>query len=415
MTKRSRKPEIAADPELSEKISRMIASLADFPNPTLVVGDGWAAMAATGFLASAGRNVLWLTNSGAHAMSPLPFIESGIAAEGWKTLFSKLEITNDEPQSGHYLREFKHRSFARPAWHKAPTPEMRRETMKEWVWGPESRITPIFEARFETPMGELEEKVRAKLATMPNVRILAGVPIAGFDLESESPSFSLAIGDKIAFDRAIWADRWVGLGAIEGLPKGSALARNREPMGILQAVFTHSTSLVAQSMQEGFFSTTHKDAGEEFTRSIWGYFFDGGKKSVWTIFLTEDEGSDNHAIGKKYRRLKQALEKMFTGPEWLPEGVKDFSSTVSSEQLIFHEDFLFAADMKSANDVVSEPQYLGKKESLQKIAFTTDAFGPSVAMEQVVRLLGDELGLGISMEAPTLQAVPEGTEVTPAS
>jgi hypothetical protein len=407
MSKKNRRSaaEVAADPVLSEKIAAMIASLAEFPNPTLVVGDGWAATAAAGFAATAGKNVLWITNSTAHAMAPLPFVESGIAVDAWKTLFHRLEVTTDEPQSGHYLREFRNRSFSRPAWHKSPTPEMRKETMTEWVWGPEVRITPVFESRFELPLGELEEKARAKVAALPNVRIVSEVPVSGFELEvaeGEQPRVVLATGGKIAFERGIWADRWIGLGGIEGLPKGSALARNREPMGVLQAVFTHSAALVPQSMQEGFFGTTHKDAGEEFTRSVWGYFFDGGKKSVWTLFLTEEEGLDNHAIAKKYRRLKQALEKMFTGPEWLPEGAKDFLATVSAEQLIFHEDFMFAN-----GEAVHEPQYLGKKFEMHKLAFVTDAFGPSVALEQVARLLSVELDLGISLERASPTAVPE--------
>jgi hypothetical protein len=416
MSKKNRRSvEVATDPVLSEKIAAMIASLAEFPNPTLIIGDGWAAMAAAGFAATAGKNVLWITNSSAHTLAPLPFVESGIAVDAWKTLFHRLEVTADEPQSGHYLREFRNRSFARPAWHKSPTPEMRKETMTEWVWGPEARITPIFESRFEHPIGELEEKARAKIATLPNVKILAGVPVIGFELEvaeGEQPRVVIASGAKIAFDRAIWADRWVGLGAVEGLPKGGALARNREPMGILQAVFTHSSAIVSQSMQEGFFGTTHKDSGEEFTRSVWGYFFDGGKKSVWTLFLTEEEGTDNHAIAKKFRRLKQALEKMFVGPEWLPEGAADFLATVSSERLIFHEDFLFAN-----GDAVHEPQFLGKKNELRKVAFVTDAFGPSVAFEQVARLLSEELGLGISLDraAPASAAAKEGANASPAS
>jgi hypothetical protein len=402
MSKKNRKPtDHATTPELSETIAKMIASLTDFPNPVLVVGDGWAAMAAVGFLATAGeeasrRNVLWITNSGARALSPLPFVETGIAAEGWKALFHKLGIASDEPQAGHYLREFKHRSFSRPAWHKSPTPEMRKETITEWVWGPEARFAPVFETRFDTPFAELEEKAREKLAALPNVRTLTGVPIAAFELEApegEQPKAVLASGEKIPFDRAIWADRWVGLGAIEGLPKGSALSRNREPMGILQAVFTHSSAIVPQAMQEAFFGGTHKDAGEEINRSVWGYFFDGGRRSVWTLFLTEEEGIDNQAIARKFRRMKQALERMFTGPEWLPEGAKDLFATVSSEQLIFHEDFVFAS-----GEAVAEPQFLGKKEELRKVAFVTDAFGPSVAMEEVARLLSDELGLGIPLE-----------------
>ncbi len=412
-------------PELSEQISKMIESLKEFKNPALVVGDGWAAMAAVGFLATLTKdvaitdgsatttagNVIWILNSGAHAMAPLPFFESGVSAEAWKILAHRLGITSDEPQSGHYLREFRNRSFMRPPWHKSPTPEMRAETRMEWIWGPETRIAPIFESRFDMPLGELELKIREKIATLPNVRILSDVPVTGFEFskeESVESSVVLANGAKVCFARAIWADRWIGLGKIEGLPKGGALARNRESVGILQGVFTHKSVMVNESMHEGFFSTTHKDAGEEFSRAVWGYFFDGGKKSVWTLFLTEEEGIDNHSIGKKYRRLKQALEKMFTGPEWLPEGAADFQATIDNEQLLFHSDFIFAN-----GDVVHEPQYLGKKTEQLPLAFITDAFGPSVAVEQAARLFADEIGLNIeqAMASPLpVAAVESGSQ-----
>lgn len=418
--RKSKTTNLELNPELSQKISDMIASLKDFPNPALVVGDGWAAMAAVGFLATLTKdavvtdgvtpasNVLWILNSGAHAMAPLPFFESGVSAEGWKNLAHRLGVTSDEPQSGHYLREFRNRSFSRPPWHKSPTPEMRAETRMEWIWGPETRIAPIFESRFDMPLGELELKIREKISTLPNVRILSDVPVTGFEFSEEAGTESkvvLANGDKIAFARGIWADRWVGLGAIEGLPKGGALSRNREAVGILQGVFTHKSAMVKESMQEGFFCTTHKDAGEEFSRAVWGYFFDGGKKSVWTLFLTEEEGADNHSIGKKYRRLKQSLEKMFTGPEWLPEGAADFSATVENEQLLFHEDFIFAN-----GDVMHEPQHLGKKNEQVPLAFITDAFGPSVAMEQAVRLFADEIGINLDQSSMSPLTTQAGTE-----
>lgn len=386
-------------PELSETIAATMASLKDFPNPEIVVGNGWAAMIAVGLLATKESvedgvarpaNVLWITNSGARAMAPLPLLESGVAAGTWRELIHRLGVSVDEPQSGHYLREFRHRSFARAAWHKAPTREARKETLTEWLWGPESRITPIFESRFEMPLAELEEKVRERISAISNVKILSGVPVVGF----EGKSVKLASGEAIEFRRAIWADRWVGLGAIEGLPKGSALARNREPMGILQAVFTHNVPMVDSAMQEAFFGSTHKDAGEEFNRSVWGSFFEDGKKSVWTIFITEEEGADNHSIGKKYRRLRQALDKMFTGTEWLPEGAKDFSATIVKEQLLFQEDFIFAN-----GEAVSEAQSLGG------ITFVTDAFGPSIAAEQVASALGAELGL--DREAMARSGIPE--------
>jgi hypothetical protein len=394
----------ATAPELSETTKAMLASLKDFPNPEVVIGNGWAAMLAVGLLATKSdtrngialpANVLWISNSGARAMAPLPILESGIAAGTWRELIHRLGLSTDEPQSGHYLREFRHRSFARAAWHKSPTREARKEVLTEWLWGPESRFTPLFEARFEAPLAEIEEKVRERILTLPNVKILSGVPVIGF----EGSSLKLASGgETVAFKRAIWADRWVGLGAIEGLPKGSALSRNRDPMGILQAVFTHSTAMVDASMQEAFFGSTHKDAGEEFNRCVWGSFFDGGKKSVWTIFTTEEEGADNHTIGKKYRRMRQALDKMFTGTEWLPEGAKDFSATIVKEQLLFQEDFIFAK-----GEAVTEAPSIGG------VTFITDAYGPSVAAELVASAIGEELGFDLTAMAQPIFSPVEGS------
>lgn len=383
----------AIDPELSETITAMIESLHAFPNPELVIGNGWASMLAVGLLATKKpemgnpANVLWLTNSGSRALAPLPFLENGTAVGVWFELARRLGISIDEPQSGHFLREFRHRSFSRAPWHKAPTREARIETRNEYVWGPEYRIAPIFESRFETSLAELEEAIRAKIAALPNVKILSGVPVVGFESLSDSSTLNavrLASGASIAFRRAIWADRWIGLSAIEGLPKSAAFTRNREPMGILQAVFTHAEAMVDSSFQEAFFGSIHKDAGEEFNRSVWGSFFESGKKSVWTIFLSEEEGADNHSIGKKYRRLRQALDKMFTGSEWIPSGAKDFSATIVKEQLLFQEDSIFARGEAPADVPV-----------LSGVQFITDAFGPSVAAESVAKALGKEFDLDV--------------------
>jgi hypothetical protein len=390
------------DPEMSQTIQAMIESLGDFPNPEVVIGNGWAALMAVGFLATkkssdgSPTNVLWLTNSGSRAMAPLPFVESGIAAGAWRALMEALGIISDEPQTGQYLREYRHRSFSRTPWQKSPTAEMRKGVLTECLWGPEVRLAPLFETRFDLSIAEMEDLVRDRIHKLSNVRILSGVPVTGF----AEGSLTISTGATIAFKRAIWADRWVGLGGIEGLPKGSSLARNREPMGILQTVFTHSTAMADQAMQEAFYGATHKDAGEEFNRSVWGYFFEGGRKSVWTLFLTEEEGADNHSIGKKYRRMRQALDKMFTGTEWLPEGVENFSATIVNEQLLFQEDFMFGN-----GESVVEPQKVGP------ILFMTDAFGVSAAAEQVARALASEIGL--DLESMSDKPVGENAETGP--
>ena len=47
------------------------------------------------------------------------------------------------------------------------------------------------------------------------------------------------MGERIASSRLIYADRWNLLGSIQGLPKALGFTRKREPIGVLQAMFSH--------------------------------------------------------------------------------------------------------------------------------------------------------------------------------
>lgn len=359
--------------------------LKNFENTPLVVGNGWSALLSVGLYASLGKKVIWIPGTGAHALPPLPVLEAGVAIEVWKKVIHGLGISTDEPQVGNTLREFRHKSFVRPSWTKSPTREMKIEVRDEMLWGPEKRVVPVFESRFDLSAGECEEKIRENLMVNPNVLWIPGVPVKSFSLDGAVKIVHLSNGEDVPCSHIWFADRWSSLIGMEGIPKASSLTRNRDPMGILQAEFMHTKSLTNADMQESFFGVTHKDPGEEIVRSVFGYFMDGGKKSVWTIFLAENESEDNHAIAKKYRRIKQTLERMFNQPEWLPEGCKDFFETVSDETVVFESDFIFAD-----GDEILEPKALGKNESIR---FLTDGCGPSAAAIQVSKSVGLELGL----------------------
>jgi hypothetical protein len=358
---------------------------------TIIIGEGWGALAAVGFLATnpanSGETITWISGTGSRNLPPLPFLEAGRAAQGWSELLKRLMIIDEQPQTGHYLREFRNKSFSRAPWHKAPTFSDRIQVRDEMIWPSEARFTPAFEARFEFSFGELEEKIREKIHTLENVKHLTGVPVTGFEQSDDGISVILASGEKISGSRAIFADRWSSLIGMEGLPKGNALNRNRAPFGLLQAEFRHSHAISEASMQEAFYSLMHKDPGEEDARSVWGYFMDEGKRSIWSVTLAEDECEDNHSIAKKLRRIKQTLDRMFTGSEWLPENVKTFMDTVVSEQVRFEEACVF-----SKGDVLTEAQTLPKTPNL---TFITDGFGPSASMLQVLSLLGSELGIAL--------------------
>lgn len=87
---------------------------------TVVVGDGWAALGAVGFLAQAGVQVYWIAGTGARVLAPLPTMEQGPGVLVWKELAAKLGVPCGEPETGSYLREFRNKAFREVSWTKAP-------------------------------------------------------------------------------------------------------------------------------------------------------------------------------------------------------------------------------------------------------------------------------------------------------
>ena len=361
----------------------------------LIIGDGWAALGAAGFLAQSGQETIWLAGTGARLIPPLPSLEVGKGVAVWKALADRIGVETGEARRGSFIREFRNKSFREASWVKAPTPDTRIEVRDEALWAPEARFAGAFEARFEMSLADLEERIRLLVLAHPNLKrmedseiqeIKAFDAVSSQSSEKSSASSRVAVllgsGDTIEAERVIFADRWSSLLTIQGLPKGLPFLRSRQPVGALQAMFTHEAP-IGEALQEGFYGASHKDAGDEMTRNVWGHFFSEGRKSVWTLFLEAEEGEDNHEIMKKLRRLKQALDRMFVGTAWLPEGKADFMATVQAEQYRFEDAIVYCSGTSPA-----EPVTLSK---LPGMFFLTDAYGPSRSMEQVGQLLGEEL------------------------
>jgi hypothetical protein len=386
----------------------------------VVIGDGWCAMGAVAAIAGgapegSGTQVHWLVGTGARMLAPLPTLEYGPGVQAWRLVAGLLGIELAPAQVGNTLREFKNKAFREPAWGRAPTPETRREVRDEVLWGPETRIAPAFEARFEMPLAEIEERMRERLVSMPAVKRCGGVPVQALRIEKIDGSnrvtgVVLGSGELIACDHVIWADRWSELSAIEGMPKGLSFARGREPMGALQVVFNHAEPIGA-GVTECFFGALQREAGEEVQRNLWGYFSPDGMRSYWTLVITPQEAEDNHEIAKKFRRMKHAIDRMFSSAEWLPAGKKDFMANVTGEQVRFDDGTLF-----SAGDA---PETFASAPGISGLQFITDGYGPSPALRQVAAALSielppseelilDSLGQGSRSPEPGADAGPAG-------
>lgn len=352
---------------------------------TVIIGDGWAALGAVGYLAQAGAPVKWITASGARMVCPLPSLELGAGVSAWEELSRRLGVDFGSLHTGSFLREFRNKGFREPAWTRSPTPEMRAETRNEILWDPETRFVGPFEARFDLSLADLEEAIRKAVSELPGIERIEGNPVESVVIEGgELRAIVLGSGERVECSRVLYADRWSLLPEIAGLPKPLSFFRGREPMGVLQATFTHGVP-VGAGLMEGFFGVLHKEAGDEFQRHVLGHFSQDGTKSFWSVFLAPSESEDNHEIGKKLRRVKQALDKMFTGGEWVPEGKSAFMDNVVAEHVLF-EDNIVMGGLKPPTEVVTLPKAKG-------MLFLTDGYGPSSALHQVAMALGEELAI----------------------
>ncbi|MBY0470234.1 hypothetical protein K2X30_03635 [bacterium] len=369
----------------------------DLTQPTVVIGEGWVALATVAQLQKAGTPFTWLSGTGSRLTPPFSSLqlvedkgdETGLAQSpglmAWLELARDVLPASDSQevvlQNGDFLREFRNKAFREATWTKAPNFESRKEVQEEELWGPEIRLAGIYGARFELSLVEIENLVRKNHVDLLQIQSpLQEVVIK----KGEIQSVIVGSGQEIPCKQLVFADRWSVLAGVKGFPKVHTLTRKLAPVGVLQATFSHKIPVAAE-IRENFFCALHKDAGEEFQRNVWGYFFEGGKKSVWTVLIGSEESEDNHEIAKKLRKIKQTLNRIFVGPEWIPADFKDFDSTVEQETVRFEEGSLY-----TEGKIIQSPSVLPDAAGVYLL---TDGFGPLAALQQVAVLLGRDVNL----------------------
>jgi len=360
--------------------------------PVVVIGDGWAALGTVGLLVQSGVEVKWIVGSGARTLFPLASMEWGPGVATLQELAFKLGFDFGEVQTGTWIREFRNKAFREPFWAKAPTPAARLDVKNESLWAPECQMVGIFEARWDQIIpSELDEEIRKKLLSgqYTNLERIEEVPVNGFTVEKdEVRGIKLGSGEEINCSQVVYADRWGLIPGLEGLPKALSFLRKREPLGILQASFVHDFGTSLGVPAQSFFSPLFRAASNEVERHVWGHFSSDGRRSIWTLGLAADEIENNHEIGKKLRRLKGTLDRMFQGSDLIPEGKADFAATIVNEQVRFEEEAFFS-EGAPLEEPVSIPSVSG-------LHFLTDGYGPTRAFQQVGALLGIQTTPGVS-------------------
>lgn len=399
-------------------------TLENTPNPvtpsasglhTVIVGDGWAALAVAGFLAGSGEQVTWIAGTGARLAFPLPALEFGL--DGWRQLALVLGVdaikTGDpfEVETGSFLRAYRTKAFREPEWiregsaesapnlnHPVNHPLICDEDELASIWPADRLWARQWRERLPIAFDELERQCRDALLDpkgrfAPVLTRIEGVPVQKLSGgrqasvaggSAQLPSVTLADGREISGHRILFADRWESRGS-EGLRsvlsedlQGEAFAvlKGRDPVGVLQASFEHRAPIGA-GVREGFCAALSRESGEKFERHVWGSFSDDGLRSTWTVCLTAEESEDNHEITKKLRRSRNLLEKMFSQEPWSSQG--SFEATIVAEHVRFEEMYEYAGG--------KPPVSATELEGLHGVALLTDGYGPGSAMQQALTLV----------------------------
>lgn len=373
--------------------------------PVAVLGKGFAALNTVAALVRDGQSVVWIGGLSSRFLQPLPSLERGRATEVLQSLCREFEVETGDLIQGSHLREFRNKVFRQPLWENAPDRDSKEEVRAESLWGGERLFAPLFESRFEVDLYEIDEKLRSILIEHPQVKVWDGVPVTAVENVQEGVALRFASGEEKTFSKVWMACSLQELREIQGLSpltvdgkktSWSEFFRDFQPVGAVQLIFTHRIPVQPDSM-EGFFTALTKDAGETEERHVLGYLSYSGQKSIWTVFLGAEESEDNHQIAKKIRRVKQALNKMFTGSEWLPEGCTEFVDTLQNEAVTFSEAVGIQAGI-ALSDIETD---------VSNVFLLVDALGPSQNLER----LGKEFQISVSEESETLTPSASETQV----
>jgi hypothetical protein len=353
-----------------------------------VVGEGWSAIGAiaTHLISNPQAQVLWIAGTGARLLPPIAGMGEGAGAEVLAELGRRMSKVWGEPERGPNVREFKNKAFQIPAWARASA-DSALDTWCDSLGESERRFVPVREVTFEKPLIEIEEEIRASLLGDPRVTRIEGVPVHGIET-NERVNVRLGDGRQFEIDSLVYADSWNALRSVEGLPRIAGLKGLVDGFA-LQLVCTHREPVHAENgmaVRESFFCQPMREPSEAIRRQVWGHFFDGGKRSIWTIFLASDESEDNHEIAKKIRRMKQTLNKMFVGGEWLGAKAKEFTDTILDEHVRFEE-----AIVVQEGDAPSEIPVIKSADGVERVHFLQDGFGPAFSWSQLGKLWGVSL------------------------
>ncbi len=385
--------------------------------PVILFGEGSASIFLLQELLKRNEKILWIAGSGARLLPVMPSVKSPLALA---TLMEGRSSLQDDPganpaiEQGICHRVFRNKAFKLPVWKRLSDPVAREEAFLKETWAPEQSWVASHElAMKDLHPAQVEEGLRESLENDPRITRIGHAPVVELEILDRGGKIQLANGLISEFKQLYFCD---DLASLKSIPKLLTVFKHQlgalksgDRMSALQVVFHHSTPL-KQEIRSGLVVPLNRDAGETFDRNVLGGFL-SADRSVWTVFLQPSECEDNHEIMKKLRKLKQALNRAFDSPEFLPEGKKEFMATVDREQVRFESGSLLSGG--TIRETTTNPDFillndaLGFSETLERIArhFQYEAVDVDAYAESVMESESAGLDLsGIELPAHLIEA-----------
>ena len=385
--------------------------------PVILFGEGSASIFLLQELVKRNEKILWIAGSGARLLPVMPSVKSPLALATLIKGRSALQVDpGSDPaiEQGMGHRVYRNKAFKLPVWKRLSNPAAREEAFLKETWAPEQAWVASHEwIMKDLHPAQVEEGLRESLENDSRVTRIGHAPIVELEIFERGGKIQLANGLISEFKQLYFCD---DLTSLKSIPKLLTVFKHQlgalksgDRMSALQVVFHHSTPL-KQEIRSGLVVPLNRDAGETFDRNVLGGFITSDR-SVWTVFLQPSECEDNHEIMKKLRKLKQALNRAFDSPEFLPEGKKEFMATVDREQVRFESGSLLSGGTIRENttnpDFILLNDALGFSETLERIArhFQYEAVDVDAYAESVMESESTGLDLsGIELPAHLMEA-----------
>lgn len=354
-------------------------------NKVVVYGDSVAAALAVKMLLAdkntSEYSIFWVSGSGSKVLPVMPSLKSEAAIQVIESCRASDSGHLYESVHGIQHRVYKNKSF------KLDTKLNHQE-----LWKPEQMwVTKDEHQLLGLDLVKVEEDLKKELLLEGRVTRIENAEILEFEALEKGGKLQLVNQQQLEFVQFIYADTVAHLRSypkLWNLFKAQVRSvKTSEMVSVLQVVFHHTQPLL-QKIQAGLMIPLSKESGETIDRHVMGYFLED-QRSVWTVFLQGDEAEENHDVMKKLRKIKQCLNKVFEGAEFLPEGVSNFMSTVAKEQVKFELNYFCATEVQSTETLARD------------FVFASDSFGLTYALEQ--------LSHGVDVETPVEQVWTQGS------